>query len=86
MEGLSWPAISAASGGWMLFGSMVIGFLRGSFVLKVHYDDAVKRAERFESLVWRTTEATEKLVAPVEVGARVLSKFPYPAAEEGDSE
>lgn len=86
MEGLSWPAITAASGGWVLFGSTVIGFLRGSFVLKVHYDEAVKRAERFESLVWRTTEATEKLVAPVEVSSKVLSKFPNPASEKGVSE
>ena len=70
----------------MLFGSIVIGFLRGSFVLKVHYDEAVKRAERFESLVWRTTDVAEKLVGPVEVSSKVLSKLPNPASEKGVSE
>lgn len=86
MDGLSWPAISAASGGWVLFGFMVLGFLRGSFVLKVHYDDAVKRAERFESLVWRTTDVAEKLVGPVEVSSKVLSKFPNPSRDQDDEQ
>lgn len=49
MDSLPWPAITAASGGWVLTGAFVIAVLRGRLVPRANLEDAHHEANE-----WRT--------------------------------
>ena len=59
IEGIPWPALTAASGGWALFGLMATGLITGRWLVsRREADTYLQRAEKAEANV-------ETLVATV---------------------
>lgn len=59
MEGLPWPTITAASGGWALLGILLFGLISGRWIVsRREADSYLSRAEKAEANV-------ETLVATV---------------------
>jgi len=49
-EGVPWPQVTAASGGWLLFGLTMYGLITGRwFVTRREADTYIKRAEKAEA-------------------------------------
>jgi len=50
LDGIPWPAVTAASGGWMLFGLCMFGLITGRWlVTRREADTYIKRAETAEA-------------------------------------
>lgn len=50
LEGVPWPAFTAATGGWMLFGLCMFGLITGRWlVTRREADSYIKRAETAEA-------------------------------------
>ena len=59
IDGIPWPQVTAASGGWLLLGTMLFGFITGRWLVsRREADTYLARAEKAEANV-------EKLVATV---------------------
>lgn len=89
MEGLPWPTITAAGGGWLLLGLAILGLLNGKwFVSRREYDSMEKRAIKAEEQVDLLLPAVAEhnavgrlSQATIEAAARVAATKTLPAGE-----
>lgn len=77
LDALPWPAITAASGGWLLLGAFVVALIRGNLVPRQTLQDALDDRDewRAESRIkdQQIAEKDTQLGHMAEVGRNVLA-------------
>lgn len=68
MEALPWPAITASSGGWLLFGMCMYGFITGRWFV------SRREADAKEDEVMRRREENDHLREQLGVALKTLSE------------
>lgn len=84
MDGLPWPTITAATGGWVLAGVFVLALITGRLVTRREADIYLERAERAEGHVDTLLQAVAETTTIGKLQKAVIDAGMRRAREDGE--